>query len=137
VIGDSKKLNRFRTEDSKMTTKMADQVVPADGTIDSRVTSHESRNWLILTFVAFSMILLCPATDAIAEDNRQRTYIRMEETDIVGEIEHPEITYIIPKTRIRFSQIPLERDFSSHATRLTNPLALETEVRVKTLLIGP
>jgi hypothetical protein len=119
-----------------MTTKMADQVVPADGTIESRVTRRESRNWLILTFVAISMILLCPAANAIAEDNRQRTYIRMEETDIVGVIEHPEITYIIPKTRIRFSQIPLERDFSNQATRLTNPLALETEVRVKTLLIG-
>jgi hypothetical protein len=58
----------------------------------------------------------------------------MEETEIIGVFEHPEITYIIPKTRIRFTQIPLERDFSIHATRLTNSLALETEVRVKTLL---
>jgi hypothetical protein len=91
----------------------------------------------ILTFISISLILMGSAANAIAEDNRQRTYIRMEETDIVGVIEHPEITYIIPKTRIRFSQIPLERDFSNQATRLTNPLALETEVRVKTLLIGP
>ena len=90
-----------------------------------------------LTFTLICLILMCLAADAIAEDNRPRTYIRMEETDIVGVIEHPEITYIIPKARIRFSQIPLERDFSNQATRLTNPLALETEVRVKTLLTGP
>ena len=90
-----------------------------------------------LTFTLICLILFGSAAGVIAEDNRQRTYIRMEETDIVGVIEHPEITYIIPKTRIRFSQIPLERDFSNQATRLTNPLALETEVRVKTLLIGP
>ena len=90
-----------------------------------------------LTFITLSLILFGWAAQVAAEDNRQRTYIRMEETDIVGVIEHPEITYIIPKTRIRFSQIPLERDFSNQATRLTNPLALETEVRVKTLLIGP
>jgi hypothetical protein len=61
----------------------------------------------------------------------------MEETEIIGVIEHPEITYIIPKTRIRFNQIPLERDFYTHATRFTNPLTLETEVRVKTLLTRP
>jgi hypothetical protein len=90
-----------------------------------------------LTFIVICLILFCSAAGVVAEDSRQRTYIRMEETDIVGEIEHPEITYIIPKTRIRFSQIPLERDFSNHATRLTNPLALETEVRIKTLFIGP
>jgi hypothetical protein len=91
----------------------------------------------LLTFIFICLILLFPAAELMAEDKSKRTYIRMEETDIVGEIEHPEITYIIPKTRIRFSQIPLERDFSNHATRLTNPLALETEVRIKTLFIGP
>jgi 2-keto-3-deoxy-galactonokinase len=90
-----------------------------------------------LTFTLISLILLLPAVDVAAEDNRQRTYIRMEETEIIGVIEHPEITYIIPKTRIRFNQIPLQRDFSTQATRLRNPLALETEVRVKTLLTGP
>lgn len=88
---------------------------------------------LLLTFILICLILIGSAVGVIAEDHRQRTYIRMEETDIIGVIEHPEITYIIPKTRIRFSQIPLERDFSSHATRFTNPLAIETEVRVKTL----
>jgi len=90
-----------------------------------------------LTFILISLILICSAVDVIAEDNRQRTYIRMEETEIIGVIEHPEITYIIPKTRVRFSQIPLERDFSTHATHFTNPLTLETEVRVKTLLTRP
>ena len=90
-----------------------------------------------LTFILICLILFCSAVDVIAEDNRQRTYIRMEETEIIGVIEHPEITYIIPKTRVRFSQIPLERDFSTHATRFTNPLTLKTEVRVKTLLTRP
>lgn len=89
-----------------------------------------------LTFIIISLILICPASKAVAEDSRARTYIRMEETEIIGIIEHPEITYIIPKTRIQFNEIPLDRDFSSHATRLTNPLALEMEVRVKTLLSG-
>ncbi len=87
----------------------------------------------LLTFSFICLILVCSAVDVIAEDNRERTYIRMEETEIIGVFEHPEITYIIPKTRIRFTQIPLERDFSIHATRLTNSLTLETEVRVKTL----
>jgi len=90
-----------------------------------------------LTFTLICLIFISCAAVVSAEDTRPRTYIRMEETDIVGVIEHPEITYIIPKTRIRFSQIPLERDFSSDATRLTNPLSLETEVRIKTLFIGP
>jgi hypothetical protein len=87
----------------------------------------------LLTFTFICLILTCLAAEARAEDSSQKTYIRMEETDIVGVIEHPEITYIIPKTRIRFSKIPLERDFASYATRLTNPMALETEIRVKTL----
>lgn len=91
----------------------------------------------ILTFILICLILFGSAADVLAEDNRQRTYIRMEETEIIGVIEHPEITYIIPKTRVRFSQIPLERDFSTHATRFTNPLTLKTEVRVKTLLTRP
>jgi len=88
----------------------------------------------LLTFILICLILFGSAVGVIAEDNRQKTYIRMEETEIIGVIEHPEITYIIPKTRIRFNQIPLERDFSTQATRITNPLTLQTEVRVKTLL---
>ncbi len=90
-----------------------------------------------LTFIFLSLIFVFQAYDGAAEDNRSRTYIRMEETEIIGVIEHPEITYIIPKTRIRFSEIPLQRDFSTQATRLKNPLTLEREVRVKTLLTGP
>lgn len=61
----------------------------------------------------------------------------MEETEIVGVIEHPEITYIIPKTRIRFNPIPLERDFTSEVVRNTDPLALDREIRTRTLLGGP
>ena len=91
----------------------------------------------ILTFLFISLIFMGSAVEAIAEDDRTGTYIRMEETEIIGVIEHPEITYIIPKTRVRFSEVPLERDFSTYATRFTNPLTLETEVRIKTLLTGP
>lgn len=90
-----------------------------------------------LTFIFLSLIFVFPAADVAAENSRPGTYIRMEETEIIGVIEHPEITYIIPKTRIRFSEIPLQRDFSTQATRLKNPLPLEREVRVKTLLTGP
>ena len=90
-----------------------------------------------LTFITLSLILIGSVSEVFAEDTRQRTYIRMEETEIIGVIEHPEITYIIPKTRVRFSKVPLERDFSTYATRFTNPLAIETEVRIKTLLTGP
>ena len=90
-----------------------------------------------LTFISISLIFICAASSSLAEDGRKHNYIRMEETEIIGVIEHPEITYIIPKTRIRFNHIPLERDFSTQATRLTNPLNLETEVKVKTLLSGP
>ena len=72
-----------------------------------------------------------------AEDAGPKTYIRMEETEIIGVIEHPEITYIIPKTRIRFSQIPLDRNFSGEATQYINPMALENEVRTRALISGP
>ena len=105
--------------------------------IESRVTSHESRIQRFLTFALICLIVFCQPAGVLAEDGRPRTYIRMEETEIIGIIEHPEITYIIPKTRIRFTEIPLERNFSSQATRLTDPVALEREIRVKTLLTGP
>jgi hypothetical protein len=91
----------------------------------------------LLTLILFSLIFICWAADVIAEDGRRGTYIRMEETEIIGVVEHPDITYIIPKTRIRFSQIPLERDFADKTTHFTNPLNLETEVKVRTLLSGP
>ena len=106
------------------------------GFVESRFTSHESRLLRFLTFLTISLLLLCPAATVLAEDGRTNTYIRMEETEIIGIVEHPEITYIIPKTRIRFSRIPLERDFSSRATRLMNPMALLSEIRVKTALTG-
>ncbi|UCG38032.1 MAG: hypothetical protein JSV00_07460 [bacterium] len=61
----------------------------------------------------------------------------MEETEIIGIIEHPEITYIIPKTRIRFSKIPLDRDFSREASNYNDPLDLDREVRTRVLLTGP
>lgn len=91
----------------------------------------------VLTFTFICLIFICSASFALAEDGRTNTYIRMEDTEIIGIIEHPEITYIIPKTRIKFSKIPLERDFSNRAMRWTNPLALDTEIKVKTLLTVP
>ena len=90
-----------------------------------------------LTFTLLSLILIGPVAVAHADDHRPRTYIRMEETEIIGVVEHPEITYIIPKTRIQFNKIPLERDFADHAARFSNPLALEEEIRIRTLLKGP
>ena len=91
----------------------------------------------ILTFLMICQILLFPAALVKANDARPKTYIRMEETEIIGVVEHPEITYIIPKTRIRFSEIPLDRDFSGEATQYTNPMALEREVRTRALITGP
>lgn len=90
-----------------------------------------------LTFLTICLILLLPAVAVQADDARPKTYIRMEETEIIGVVEHPEITYIIPKTRIRFIQIPLDRDFSVEATQYTNPMALENEVRTRALIAGP
>lgn len=90
----------------------------------------------LLTFLMICLILLLPVA-VRADDARPKTYIRMEETEIIGVVEHPEITYIIPKTRIRFSQIPLDRDFSGEATRYINPMALENEVRTRALIAGP
>jgi hypothetical protein len=90
-----------------------------------------------LTFILFSLIFTGSAADVLAEEARKGTYIRMEETEIIGIIEHPEITYIIPKTRIRFSKIPLERDFTTQATRFTSPLDLEADIKIRTLLSGP
>ena len=89
-----------------------------------------------LTFIIISLIFICSAASAVAEDGRTNTYVRMEETEIIGIVEHPEITYIIPKTIIRFSHIPLERDFSNRATRLMNPVTLMSEIRVKSSLTG-
>jgi PAS domain-containing protein len=54
----------------------------------------------------------------LACNSRYESYLGVKETEIIGIVEHPEITYIIPKTRIRFSHIPLERDFSNRATCL-------------------
>jgi hypothetical protein len=90
-----------------------------------------------LTFLITCLILLFPAAPVKADDARPKTYIRMEETEIIGVVEHPEITYIIPKTRIRFSEIPLDRNFYGEATQYTNPMALERDVRTRALITGP
>jgi len=103
----------------------------------SRIIKAKSRKERFLTFILLCLIFISWASNVSAEEDGPRTYIRMEETEIIGVVEHPDITYIIPKTKVRFSQIPLERDFSDKTTYYTNPLNLEEEVKVRTLLSGP
>jgi hypothetical protein len=57
----------------------------------------------------------------------------MNEVEIQGQVEHPEITYIIPKTRIVFKPIPLERDFSRETVRVLTPAGIEQEIRTRSL----
>lgn len=92
------------------------------------------KRWL--TFPLFLLLFLCLAGAARGAEDDTRRYIRMEEVEIIGVVEHPEITYIIPKTRIRFDRIPLERSFSSEATRPVSPDIIGDEIRVKQLLNG-
>ena len=60
----------------------------------------------------------------------------MEEVEIFGVVEHPEITYIIPKTKIRFTRIPLERSFADEATKPINPSIIREEIRIRKLFSG-
>lgn len=62
-----------------------------------------------------------------------KTFIRMDEVEIKGQVEHPEITYIIPKTRIVFKPIPLERDFGPETVRILTPAGIEEEIRRREL----
>ncbi len=64
------------------------------------------------------------------------TFIRMKEVEIMGVVEHPEITYIIPKTRILFKPLPLDRDFSRLTGRLLDPAGIEEEIRLRKLASG-
>ncbi len=77
------------------------------------------------------MLLLSPQKSP--GDEGKHNYIRMEETRIMGVIEHPEVTYIIPKTVIRFSHIPLERSFKGPATRRVDPQRIQEEIRFRTI----
>ncbi|UCF30625.1 MAG: hypothetical protein JSV26_11330 [bacterium] len=81
--------------------------------------------------IAALMLVSSLAVGARA-DEESETYIRMEETEIIGVIEHPEVTYIIPKTRIVFKRIPLERTFDDKITGMFHLLDLEKEVSLRT-----
>lgn len=85
----------------------------------------------ILYPVTVAAILLLFLPFGSAADERTKTYIRMEETEIIGIIEHPEITYIIPKTRIRFKHTPLERTFGNQITGVIHLLDLEKEIYLR------
>ncbi len=92
---------------------------------------------LTLGTVAVILALLLPPAASRAED-RPRTFIRMEETEIIGVSEHPEITYIIPKTKIRFKPIPLQRSFRGYIIERTHLLDLEKEIFLRSQLgTGP
>jgi hypothetical protein len=56
----------------------------------------------------------------------------MEETEIIGIIEHPEVTYIIPKTRIVFLHVPLERNFKDETIREKDPIKIKNDIRLRT-----
>jgi len=80
--------------------------------------------------LAILLVSSCPYS-AGAED--AKTFIRMNEVEIKGQVEHPEITYIIPKTRIVFKPIPLERDFGPETVRILTPAGIEEEIRRREL----
>jgi hypothetical protein len=82
-----------------------------------------------LTAAVLLVFTGCPPARA----EEQKTFIRMKEVEIQGQIEHPEITYIIPKTRIIFKPIPLERDFSRESRRTLTPAGIEEDIRLRAL----
>lgn len=88
---------------------------------------------VVVTVISLLLLILC-VRGAYAQEESTRTFIRMEEVEIIGLIEHPEITYIIPKTRIRFKHQPLERDFTEEATRIFNPLEVRERIKIHNLM---
>ena len=89
-----------------------------------------------LIFCLIFILLLWLPTAGKAAEAKKRRYIRMEEVEIIGVVEHPEITYIIPKTKIRFSRIPLERSFSEEGNKSVTPHLVREEIDIKRLLSG-
>ena len=85
--------------------------------------------------LAIFLLIIWPAVST-AEESEGGTYIRMEETEIVGVIEHPEVTYIIPKTRIRFRHIPLRRTFRDEMSQLKSPDAIEDEIYLRSRFLA-
>jgi len=91
----------------------------------------------ILTFITVCLIFSFFPVTTQAEDTRSGTYIRMEEMEIIGVVEHPEITYIIPKTSIQFNRIPLQRDFQMESSQYKDPFVSRQEVKIRDLLNSP
>ncbi len=88
----------------------------------------------LLIFGLLAILSLLSPRKSPGDEGKNRNYIRMEETRIIGVIEHPEVTYIIPKTVIRFSHIPLERSFQGPAARYIDPQRIQEEILLRTLM---
>ncbi len=88
---------------------------------------------MVVTVISLFLLLICDR-GAQAQEEGRRTFIRMEEVEIIGLIEHPEITYIIPKTRIRFEHVPLERSFTEEATQIFDPMEVRKRIIIHTLM---
>lgn len=82
--------------------------------------------------ISIFLLLLCHSV-ADAEPGRKEAFIRMEEVEIIGIVEHPEITYIIPKTKIRFKHLSLDRSFNDEALRIIDPLDYEELIEIHNL----
>ena len=85
-----------------------------------------------VAFVMFIVLLVLSVHSPVVAEERKQSFIRMEETEIIGVLQHPEVTYIIPKTRIVFLHVPLERSFRDEAFRETNPIKVKNDIRLRT-----
>ena len=93
------------------------------------------RKSLVTFGLSAILLLLCPVA-SMGDSGKTRNYIRMEETRIMGVIEHPEVTYIIPKTVIRFSHIRLERSFREPGARHIDPQQIHDEILLRNIFSG-
>ena len=84
------------------------------------------------TFGMFMVLLVLSISPPVKAEERKPSFIRMEETEIIGIIEHPEVTYIIPKTRIVFLHVPLERSFKDETIREKDPIKIKNDIRLRT-----
>jgi hypothetical protein len=84
------------------------------------------------TFGMFMVLLVLSISPPVKAEERKPSFTRMEETEIIGIIEHPEVTYIIPKTRIVFLHVPLERNFKDETIREKDPIKIKNDIRLRT-----
>lgn len=85
-----------------------------------------------IAFVKLTVLLVILISSSAVAQERKQSFIRMEETEIIGVIEHPEVTYIIPKTRIVFLHVPLERNFRDVIFRDLDPIKIKNDIRLRT-----